>query len=389
MATIGTAGSSRDSSAKRAGYGRVPLIQLAMGISQWADHQALRELHANRSVFRNRSNQLVVLAEFLADLRDRDITFQWCGRDPVVVDQAYDLTLSKFLNLPSQRPDGRQNAEHDGPDCRHYYRAFCNHAAAVLKEQPAGNLLDRELRAATLLQTLVTRHFYLSCLECWRRAQKLVRRYRWQVDGASLLIWLPVEMSGRRCRRWLETNFPDVDPKRPGERDRLQGRVDRLLARRRVLSLDRLSASEGQVLAHHSRPQCADDISIHGLAAVVAGEKAENLEAQRPSIKVLGGPTVKRLVETVFESLATNQHKAETIARTFGLSKATFSRFAGCHWRRDSGASGESAVPDLWRNTAHILASCEEFVAVARQAGVWDRVRRVIGDADSQEGEVK
>ena len=196
-------------------------------------------------------------------------------------------------------------------------------------------------------------------------------------------------MSGRRCRRWLEANFPDVDPKRPGERDRLQGRVDRLLARRRVLSLDRLSRSGGQVPAHHSRPESADDTSVHGLAAVVAGEKAENLEAQRPSIKVLGGPTVKRLVETVFESLATNQHKAETIARTFGLSKATFSRFAGCHWRRDSGASGESAVPDLWRNTAHILASCEEFVAVARQAGVWDRIRRVIGAADSQEGEVK
>lgn len=357
------------------------VIGLARDISHRGDREALRELHDNRPLFRGLANTSLVMSDFLLEQKDRDITFRWCGRDPMTVDKAYDLTLAKFLNLPG---DGVE-----GPDCRYYYGAFYEYVVAQFRKSPPTDLIDAEIQAARILQKLVTRHLHLSCLECSRRALKLVRRYRWRVNDASLVVWLPVEMTGKRCRRWLEANFPDADPRRPGEPDRVQAVVDHLLTRPRVLSLDRLSESGVQVPAYRSRFRMADEIAADGLAAVVAEEKAENLETQRPSIRALGGPTVRRLVETVFESLAEDRYYAERIAADFGLSKAAISRFAGCHWTRDSRASGESHVPDLWRNTAHILASHEDFVAAAQRAGVWEGVRRVLGFTDRQEGDIR
>ncbi len=90
---------------------------------------------------------------------------------------------------------------------------------------------------------MVARHFYFSCLECRRRAAKLVRRYTWKADGRQLILWLPVEMSGSRCRSWLQENVPDLDPTRPSERDRVQALIDQRLTRRRVLSLEQLHAA--------------------------------------------------------------------------------------------------------------------------------------------------
>ena len=362
-------------------YAATPLTQLVADIVQRSDRQALQELHDHRPLFRGVAGVPMLMGDFLLELRERDITFRWCGRDPVTVDHAYDLTLAKFLNLPA---DGI-----DGPDCRHYYGAFYDYTVARFQQLPPPDPITAETRAAALLQQLVTRHFYLSCLESRRRALKLVRRYRWRVNGAALVVWLPVEMTGKRCRNWLEANVTDVDPTRPGERDRVQGIVDRLLARRRVLSLDRLSQSELRSAAQGDRLGSGDDIFARGLAAVVADEKAENLADQRPSIRALGGPAVKRLVETVFESLAGDGYRADRIAGTFGLSKPSFSRFAGCRWTRDSGASGKEDIPDLWKNTAHVVASHEDFAAVAQRAGVWDQVRRALGAADRQEGGIR
>jgi len=379
-----------DAAAIRQRYQRMPLTQLVCDIFQNSDRLALRELHEHRQVFRLRSGQCVLMAEFLLDLKDRDLTFQWCSRDPVVVDQAYDLTLAKFHDLPSLSPDGGAAASSQGPDCRHYFRAFGEHMAEESEKRPPTSLIDAEIRAADALQRLVTRHFYLSCLECSRRAAKLVRRYTWKVNGERLGLWLPVEMGGSHCRRWLQDNVPDADPARPGERDRVQAIIDRRLGRRRILSLDRLQ-ERGAYGAAAAEPETwAEEVSSVGLADAVAEEKAENIDEQRPSLRGLGEGRLKELIRTVFASLAEDRYHADRIAADFGLSKATFSRFAGCRWRRDGrDSTGATGIRDLWRNTAHVLASHEDFVAVARDAGVWDRVRQVILAVDSEKGATK
>jgi len=367
-------------------YKKATLVVLAWAIYNKADRNALRELHDNRTLFNSTTNGRVVMAEFLLELKSRDLAFQWCGRDSVAVDRAYDLTLAKFLNLPLDGKNGLQGTGDDKPDCRHYYKAFHDHVNTSLQEKPAATVIEIELRAAEVLQGMVTRHFYLSCLECRRRSMKLVRRYRWQVNGHSLTVWLPIEISGQRCRTWLESNVGNVDPTRPGERERIQSVVDRLWSRRRILSLDRLSQQEQAVSADADfrRFFTEEEISVQGLASFVAQEKADNSADQRPTIRALGSSRLRKLVTTVFESIAEERYHAERIAEDYDLSKATFSRFAGSRWASDDDTLGVSDIPDLWRNTAHVLASHDDFVDVAKQAGVWERVRRVAGIEDME-----
>ncbi|MHC4370847.1 MAG: hypothetical protein ACYSW8_24820, partial [Planctomycetota bacterium] len=241
-----------------------------------------------------------------------------------------------------------------------------------------------ESMAAEILQGMVVRHFYLSCLECRRRTLKLVRRYCWRINGRSMTVWMPIEMPGSRCRTWLETNVPDVDPSRPGERERIQAAIDRLWSKRKVLSLDRLSKHEKAVSADASsgRTFVEEEMSTRGLAGFVAEEKAENITDQRPTIRALGPRRLRKLIMTVFDSLAEDRFNAEQISMDYDLSKATFSRFAGSRWASNNDNSDGRDIPDLWQNTAHVLAGHEDFVTAARQAGVWDRVRRVAGIGD-------
>jgi hypothetical protein len=199
---------------------------------------------------------------------------------------------------------------------------------------------------------------------------------------------MPIEMPGSRCRAWLETNVRDVDPSRPGERERIQAAIDRLWARRKVLSLDRLSKHEKAVGADagSGRSFVEEEMSTHGLAGFVAEEKAENIADQRPTIRALGPSRLRKLIMTVFDSLAEDRFNAERIAMDYGLSKATFSRFAGSRWAGGDDIADGGDIPDLWRNTAHVLAGHEDFVTAARQAGVWDRVCRVagVGETDTR-----
>jgi hypothetical protein len=372
-------------------YAKTPLVQLVGEIINRRERQALLELHENRPVFRSRSGRSVLMAEFILELKDSDLAFRWCGRDPVVVDQAYDLTLAKFHDLPIPSQDGGPAEASEGPDCCFYYRAWQDYLAGELRDRPCASPVAAELRAADALERMVKRHFHLSCLECRRRAAKLVRRYTWKVNGDQLVLWLPVEMSGRRCRAWLQENVLDPDPGRPGERDRIQALVDRLLSRRRILSLDRLR-KDGTLkdAAVAEEPLTSvEEIPSFGLAGVIAEEKAENIEDQRPAIRAMGPERLKELIRTVFEALAEDRYHAERIAAAFGLSKATFSRFAGCEWSRSAAVPDTASIPDLYRNTARVLANHEDFVAVARGAGVWGRVCQVAGETGRGEGETE
>ena len=383
---------SPDAIVARKGCEKTPLARLVYSIIQRGDCLALRELHENRRVFRVNSGQRVLMAEFLLDLKDRHPTPQWCGRDLGVVEDAYDLTVAKFHDLPSDLQGCRPAGSDGGPDCRYYFRAFHEHITREFQQRPPESVIDSEIRAAEVLQQLVTRHFYLSCLECSRRAAKLVRRYAWKVNGSQLVLWLPIEMRGSRCRRWLQQNVPDVDPARPGERERVQALVDRLVAHRRILSLEQFREEGGCIgIEAGAEPSTwATEASVGGLAGAVAEEKAENIGDQRPVIRGLGASRLRKLIRTIFESLTEDRYHAERIAAEFALSKASFSRFAGCRWHRGShDSTGATRIPDLWRNTAHVLASHEDFVAVARDAGVWDRVRQVILAVDSEKGAAK
>ena len=113
----------------------------------------------------------------------------------------------------------------------------------------------------------------------------------------------------------------------------------------------------------------------------MANEKAENINKQRSAIRALGRERLMELIHRIFDGIGCEGHNDVTVARDFGLSKATLSRFAGSRWR-----DVKKAIPDLWLNTAHVLATNPVFREVVEQTGVWDQIKATL-ENQKTEGE--
>ena len=342
------------------------LTQLIRRIAIDGDPLALDELHSRRPIFRYAQDTALLLGDFLCRLRESRQT------DPTqILDQAYDLTLDKFSRLlPEPKAITRldDQVKHPGPDCRYYYRAFLAWLESRETDDMRGSQVEEEYKTARLFQQFVTRHFHLSLLEARRSANPTVSRYAWHVDGrGSITVWLPKSMKGEDRRSWLEKNVEDPDPARPGERERIQAHIDARIARGWLVPLEQVENTMA-CCAQDSDPRMAAlfaEQEEHSLPEFVAKEKALSIDRQRKAIRALGPAKLERLVLAVFDNILDKGKTEEALAREHGLSKATFSRFAGSCW----GTGG--FIQDLWLNTAHVLAHHPRFVEQAHRAGVF------------------
>ena len=150
-------GSKQQNTMLTADYITLNLLELAARIADDGDRDALDELHGR--TFINHKDRRLRISEFIETLAATKRARQWCRCDPLAVDMAYDLTISKFSNVPDCDPQVKSS----GPDCRYYFRAFVNYAAETIKTDTAGHL-EVELQASQILQKFIVRHFYLSCL---------------------------------------------------------------------------------------------------------------------------------------------------------------------------------------------------------------------------------
>ena len=364
-------------------YGRLTLLRLAELIARSSDSKALRELHDNRRVFYYHNNQPFRLAEFADKLRQSRQARRWCNGESEILEKAYDLTISKFNNLPNPE-NNCPEVKLEGPNCRYYYEAFIKQAAKTTDSQFHYRDDDKEREVAKLLQNLIVRHFRLSCQECSRRDRELTTRYLWQVNGHTMEIFLPLDIEGRQRGKWLADNIRDVDPTRPGERDRVQDIVDDLTRKRNILSLEDIEENTIVADPPDFGPQIQQEITVKGLADVVAGEKAENIEVQRDAIQQLGKEKLRQLVRQVFDCLARGEYEVVKVAENFGINKTTFSRFAGSNWLTQSGKSRNYPIPDLWFNTAQTLAGHPVFVRVAEDTGILSRVEKVLKSSNAR-----
>ena len=82
---------------------------------------------------------------------------------------------------------------------------------------------------------------------------------------------------------------------------------------------------------------------------------------------------LKKMILQIFNELPNDEYEDTKIASAFGLSKATFSRFAGSKWNEN-----DSQIPDLWLNTAQILSKHEIFMELAEKAGIWEKVQHIL-----------
>ena len=209
------------------------------------------------------------------------------------------------------------------------------------------------------MQGLVRRQFYLALLEIKRQLNPFRSRYDWKVSGGgTLTLYLPVAIKGLERRTWLEENIENPDPSREGERERIQSIINRAFINHRIVQLE-----DAQNIADE-KPRSShwpDDGSEPSLAEVVAEEKAHNIKKQRPAVKELGTEKLKQLILRIFDEIRDTDYSDGKLAHDFGLSKGTFSRFAGSKWYKK-----ETSLPDLWRNTAKILAQDPAFEGISK-----------------------
>jgi hypothetical protein len=359
----------------KAWYRNLSLVELIKRIVERSDLQALEEFHNNRTVFYFKNGQPLRFIEYLNRLRENALRMRWQSRNSFeIADKAFDMTLDKFNNLPSETKSNASEGKkitnivkQEGSNCRLYLKAFLDRADKSFKTKPPTGELEQEARASKILQGFVRRHFRLSWLEAERNSNPFWSRYYWNVKNHKICVWLPVSLKGRKRREWLEQNIKNIDLSRPQERQRIQAIINRKLVRERFVPYN-----EAMEIGH-------DEISLiqvdwekasgMPLAQIVAEQKALNIQKQRPSIRALGETQLRKMILQIFEDIRYDDYKDRKVAKNFGLTKATFSRFAGSRWRQT-----DSSIPDLWRNTAQMLKEHPIFRQVVKEMGLWDQV---------------
>lgn len=360
-----------------------PTVELIQRIAESSDRLALTVLLETRRLFGLGEEPLLLLPDFLRKLRDRTTSRRGFGtNDARFADCAYDLTVAKYSHFSgaiARSPNPRERPLRGmRVDCRKYYKAFVTSFESQRRRKGTSNQLEEEVEAGKLLQRLVVRNFLWSKKEC-ERGTSFAIRYAWKVDGATMYLWYPSHMTAREFRMWLDENVKHVNPGAPNEKKRIQALIDQNLGRSYHVSLEESGVL--RILKEKEEISSLDTqegrMFGRNLADVVAHEKAQNIEALRPAIKALGKGVLKNLIGQIFSEIQNGEYKITRVASRYGLSKATLSRFAGNSWFEKMDGGRNISVPDLWKNTAHVLAENPVFLDTVISSGFAGRLREV------------
>ena len=103
--------------------GKLTLLQLIERIADSGDPGALEELHGERKIFYDQQKNTIHLAEYLAVLMNSRLVKFCCGGDSQIIEDAYNMTLDKFFNIPTGQESSQQQ-DPQGPNCRYYFNDF-------------------------------------------------------------------------------------------------------------------------------------------------------------------------------------------------------------------------------------------------------------------------
>ena len=364
---------------------RESTVELVRRIVEDSDRLALKVFLDTRRLFRLKEKASLLLPEFLLRLRDRLAPPQRFDIDQgKLADCTYDLTLAKYSNfpdLPQKRPDSSDYFHRaTGPDCRNYYCAFLRSMQWSMDQGKIRNQSKEESYAGKVLQNMVYNNFLRSKLEC-KRDTPFSIRYTWEFEGVRVTLWYPSYMTAKEFREWLKVNIKDVNPEAPNEQKRIQDLIDANLKRGYHISLDkgRMGETLGTEKEFPSIELHEALVFVGSLAEAVAGEKVKNSDKLRPAIKRLGKKAIKSLILQIFSDIALGEYEATQIAQHYGISKATLSRFAGSIWFEKTGDNESVTIPDLWQNTAGVLAVNHVFMETVLTSGVAGKLEEVLG----------
>jgi len=361
---------------------RLPTVELVRCIIDHSDRVALNILLETRRLFHLKDKPPLSLPGFLMELRARLTSMKECHiHDLEMADCAYDLTLAKYSNLPNptKRKSNHHSVKGAGIDCRNYYRAFLRSMQWMIDEGKISSQSQEESKASGTLQNMVYMNYLRSRQECLRKT-KLSIRYAWQVEGMTYYLWYPSWITSKEFREWLEENVRDVSPGDPEERKRIQSLIDANLGRGYDISFDKVDFDKNL-----SRDENLSSVEFYErfiftgrLADNVAQKKVGEIDSLRPAIKKLGAKKLERLILQIFSALAGGEYQTSRFAEQYGISKASMSRFAGSKWREKIRGSEAVSVPDLWKNTAHILSGNPDFMEMVLTSGTLIQVEEVL-----------
>ena len=120
------------------------------------------------------------------------------------------------------------------------------------------------------------------------------------------------------------------------------------------------------------------------LADAVALHKVKHISEQRRSIKKLGKRKLDRLILYIFSAIAAEEYNISQIASEYDLSKTALSRFAGSKWYKVKKDGKKIIIPDLWKNTAEILAKNLTYMETVINFGVVSRLEKILSLIQSQ-----
>lgn len=350
-------------------YRELPVVELIECITDASDRAALDEFHTNRKIFRLDAGEPMVMTTFIEMICHSRWAVSLAGCNYNLLEKTYNHLIDRFSNIPDDRYP-------DGPDCRCYFDAFLTHIYILFERDNINDRLSQELTAAKMLQNMVIRHFKYCLKESCRQSNLLRSRYQWDINGGSIIVWMPVFKSGSDRRHWLQANIDNPDPSRPDERYRIQQIIDTQLGIPVMQDFDSCGElfCDSRNRTENMNLPCAEQIEVKGLANAVADEKTENINQMRPAIQKLGKQKLSDLIGTIFRDVSYDCYEEKSIAERFGISRPTLSRFAGSRWNISASAS----CPDLWSNLARVLAQNTCFTEAAQDCGIWDKVLQTI-----------
>ena len=360
-------------------YNSFSTAELISRIARLSDQDALNHLISSRKLLWY-SNKLFLLPDFLILLRENYyrpyIIIPSDERDlDEKIDLTYDRTLQKFLILKPQD----EIKPIPGPYCNQQYHRMNQEILKLKEESPNLNELELESAVTRIFQKTVIRHLRYSWLETCRLTNRFYKRYRWRVKGGFIELKKPSWIDGRAFGKWLNENIPDPDHSRKNEKERVQTLVDQIFGFGSTARIDLNEERKVELSVSYDpvEKEAKEYVSIN-LYQIVAHEKAELVQKQRPAIRKLGKQKLNNLVLYILDNYLNDLKNDEDIAEEFGISKSTFSRFAGKDWRKNTGQNNEIIIPDLWKNMAGVIMQNQVFVETAINLGIKDFIDIIV-----------
>jgi hypothetical protein len=357
-------------------YKYLSTFELIKNVALHSDNIALNEILASRKLLVLKKKKRLLLPEYLWQLKERNFyPFVIVGKNERNVDEkidrTYDLILQKFLIL---KPSIITN-ENKGPYCDNQYKELYKKINELKIERKIHKASDYEEAIEKIFRNMVVRHLKYSWGEVCRQMNHFYHRYRWELPAETMELKKPRWKKGNEFRRWLEINVWDEDNEKSLERKQVQKKIYDSFGHPFDISIDvdndlrnKLSVIDDPI-----EMMKKEDMGNRFYESI-ADEKANNVQRLRPSIRNLGKEKIKELVLYILNNFNNDDYNDITVANKFGLSKATYSRFAGKDWKK--GKVIES--PDLIRNIAKVVNSHPIFLEVVTDLGQRDVINTIL-----------